>query len=391
MLPSLTVNDIPRGIEFVDRTTKYIGDKVKVHFYEQPTNGITYVRIKANLKNLPVEHRVFVPMFKELFSHIGTKNYRYDKFHDKLYNCTSGVEVSVDKHAFTEDHTDVFDKKEQVLLQTGFLDRNVDDAFECLSELLATPNFDEIENISDLIRMEAVDKAQNMGNKGLEYGRSYSNSGLKAFAKSFEELNSDIFFCQFAQEILSTSNPTPLLKDAVIHMTEIASFLFREDNLEFAVHGNSSKFELITLKLELLLHSLKNNNSRFLEAHSDILRIDSEFKEQKYHQHFFKTPLAVNNCVESMLGPTYADYQNYSVGLVASELLTFNSLLPAVREKGGAYGAGCKMNESGLINFYSFRDPKLAQTYDNFERAVQDTIDGKFGDQQMQESKLLAF
>ena len=62
-------------------------------------------------------------------------------------------------------------------------------------EILATPNFDAVDNLSDLIRMESVSKAQNMGNKGLDYGRSYSNSGLKAFAKSFEDLNSDIFFC----------------------------------------------------------------------------------------------------------------------------------------------------------------------------------------------------
>jgi hypothetical protein len=34
-----------------------------------------------------------------------------------------------------------------------------------------------------------------MGSKGLEYGRSYANAGLKAYAKSFEALNSDIFFC----------------------------------------------------------------------------------------------------------------------------------------------------------------------------------------------------
>ena len=81
------------------------------------------------------------------------------------------------------------------MIQTGFLDRNIDEAFDCLSEILATPNFDAVDNLSDLIRMESVSKAQNMGNKGLDYGRSYSNSGLKAFAKSFEDLNSDIFFC----------------------------------------------------------------------------------------------------------------------------------------------------------------------------------------------------
>lgn len=257
--------------------TKYIGKKIKVHFYDQPTNGINYIRIKANLKNLPEEHRIFVPMFKELFSNIGTKNYKYDIFNDKLMNSTNGLEVSIDKFAYTEDHLDIFNRNEQVLLQTGFLDRNIDEAFVCLSEIMATPNFDDHENISDLIRMESVEKASNMGNKGLEYGRSYSNSGLKAFAKSFEELNSDIFFCQFAQELLSTSNPKVVLRDAVMHMTEIASFIFREDNIEFAVHGNKAKFELIMMKLELLVNQMSKENSRFHEHHSNIERIDSEF------------------------------------------------------------------------------------------------------------------
>lgn len=142
---------------------------------------------------------------------------------------------------------------------------------------MATPNFDEPENLSDLIRMESVDKAANMGNKGLEYGRSYSNSGLKAFAKSFEHLNSDIFFCQFAQQILSTSDPTSILRDAVIHLTEIASYVFTEHNIEFAVHGNKNKFELLMLKLELLVNSMSKNNSRFHERTSNIERINSEF------------------------------------------------------------------------------------------------------------------
>lgn len=195
MLPSLGIHDIQRSIEFVDRQTRFIGDKVKVHYYSQPTNGISYVRIKANLLSLPEKHRIFVPMFKELFPYIGTKNYKYDEFNNRIMNCTNGLEVSIDTYSESADHRDFFDRKEQILLQTGFLDRNIDDAFDCLGEILATPNFDELDNLSDLVRMEAVNKANNMGNKGLEYGRSYANSGLKAFAKGFEELNADIFFC----------------------------------------------------------------------------------------------------------------------------------------------------------------------------------------------------
>ena len=125
-----------------------------------------------------------------------------------------------------------------MLLSTGFLDRNTDQAFECLQEILATPNFDEPANISDLIKMGSISKANNIGANGLRYAMSYSSSGLKAFARSYETLRRDIFFCQYSANMLNTSQPLPLLTDAIQTMTEIASFIFREENLEISVHGN---------------------------------------------------------------------------------------------------------------------------------------------------------
>ena len=74
VLPSLSLEDIARQIEFVDHNISFTGSKqkdliiileVKTWWFDQPTNGITYVRVKANLKNLPEHLRVFVPMFTE--------------------------------------------------------------------------------------------------------------------------------------------------------------------------------------------------------------------------------------------------------------------------------------------------------------------------------------
>jgi hypothetical protein len=116
---------------------------------------------------------------------------------------------------------------------------------------------------------------------------------LKAFARSYETLRNDIFFCQYAAQMLKTSSPLPLLQDAIEQMTDIASHLFTEQNISFAVHGNKSKFNLIQLKLELLLNSLKNNNSRFSERQSDLILLpEDEFSGKPlYYKNFFKTPL----------------------------------------------------------------------------------------------------
>ena len=291
-------------------------------------------------------------------SNIGTKNYRYDDFNDRLLSCTNGLEVRVDKYSNKQD---ILDRNENLFVSVGFLDRNVDKAFEYFSEILATPNFDEPSNIADLVKMESINKANNIGNKGLEYASSYAQSGIKAFARSFESLRSDVFFCQYAAEVLKTANPLPILKDAIINMTEIASYIFREENIEFSVHGNQKKFSLIKLKLEMLMNSMKNENSRFTEKIPNLVTLTSEFEQGKptYYKNFFKTPLAVNNCTESLFASTSANADDFAALQVLGNLMTFTYLLPSIREKGGAYGAGCSVNESGTFTFYSFRDPKI--------------------------------
>ena len=251
-----------------------------------------------------------------------------------------------------------------MLISTGFLDRNIDQAFECLTELLATPNFDEPQNISDLIKMESINKANNLGNKGLQYARSYAASGLKAHARSFETFRNDIFFCYYAAEVLKTAQPLPLLTDAIRQMTEIASYLFREENLEIAVHGSKAKQNLIQLKIELLLNAIKNENSRYGQKHSDIILLDDFKSGQILYKNFFKSPLQVNMCAEAMIGPTIYNEDDYAAMLILQEVATYVFLHTSVREKGGAYGAGMAANDSGIIGMYSYRDPNVDATYD---------------------------
>jgi Zn-dependent M16 (insulinase) family peptidase len=173
-------------------------------------------------------------------------------------------------------------------------------------------------------------------------------------------------------------------------MTEIASFIFREENLEFAIHGSPKKFDLIQMKLELLLNSIKNNNSRYAQSHPVVEKI-SDFTTPQLYKNFFKTPLQVNMCAESMVGPTIKNVDDYATMLILQELMTYVYLHPMIREKGGAYGSGCAVSDSGIISLYSYRDPNVDATYDNFEKAIAMVIDGKFSERELTEAKLLAF
>ena len=92
-------------------------------------------------------------MFSEFFPSIGTKNYKYDAFNNKMLGCTSGLKCDIDKYSRSEILEDLMDRHENLLVSTGFLDKNIDQAFECLQEIIATPDFDEPSNIADLLKM----------------------------------------------------------------------------------------------------------------------------------------------------------------------------------------------------------------------------------------------
>ena len=81
-----------------------------------------------------------------------------------------------------------------------------------------------------------------------------------------------------------------------------------------------------------------------------------------------------------MIGPTSFNYKEYGPMIVLGELMTYNSLHPLIREKGGAYGSGCNVNESGTFSMYSYRDPKIEQTYESFEKSIGMILDKDFDD-----------
>lgn len=116
---------------------------------------------------------------------IGTKNFDYKQFQTLLRNYTGGIDVNQDSYAFRANDEDF---NSNLLIQTAFLDSNMNKAFTYFGELIATPNFDNKTNLSDCIKMSSVEKANELGNKSLEYGLSYADSGIKNYALQNEKL-----------------------------------------------------------------------------------------------------------------------------------------------------------------------------------------------------------
>jgi Zn-dependent M16 (insulinase) family peptidase len=66
-----------------------------------------------------------------------------------------------------------------------------------------------------------------------------------------------------------------------------------------------------------------------------------------------------------------ADHLDAPALAVLAEFLRNGFLHGAVREQGGAYGAGASYSaDTGAFRFYSYRDPRLGETLQDFDRAL---------------------
>lgn len=56
--------------------------------------------------------------------------------------------------------------------------------------------------------------------------------------------------------------------------------------------------------------------------------------------------------------------------VASSKIVALDYLWNNVRVKNGAYGAGMIASPLGTIQFYSFRDPQIQKTFENFENST---------------------
>ena len=101
-----------------------------------------------------------------------------------------------------------------------------------------------------------------------------------------------------------------------------------------------------------------------------IVSFNHEFAPGKVKQ-AWATNAQVNYCAQAH-ATVPSGHEDAAALTVLGEYLSNGFLHSAIREKGGAYGGGAGYDgESGAFRFYSYRDPRLEETYNDFDASIQ--------------------
>ncbi|KAM5156938.1 presequence protease, mitochondrial isoform 1-T2 [Mantella aurantiaca] len=399
-LPALKVSDIEPTIPHTEVELAYAGE-VPIQYCAQPTNGMVYFRAVSSLNTLPEELKPYVPLFCSVVTKMGCGVYNYREQAQQMELTTGGMIVC--PHIVPDDsNLDIYEQS--VLFSSSCLDRNTPDMMHLWSEIFSSPHFDDEERLRVLVKMIAQDMSNGIPDSGHLYAQVRASRTLTP-AGELQEIFKGMDQVKTMKRIADMSDLGPVMRK----LSRIRKFLLLSDSIRCSLNATPRQISAASKEVERFLAGIPRNKKELKTIRpivekplnppsganevsvkgSKKLVCDRTFKPCQMKTHF-SLPFPVNYISECVRTVPYS-HPDYARLRVLARIMTAKFLHGEIREKGGAYGGGAKLNFDGVFAFYSYRDPNSLTTLSRFDKAIDWAKSGNFNQQDVDEAKLSVF
>lgn len=373
-LPSLTLNDLKKTTDSVPLKKENISN-TPVFIFPQPTNNVTYFKSLLNISHLSNELKNIIPLFCNVVTRMGTKSMNFRQFDQLVRKSTGGLHVS---QAIVDSPKDLFTMKETVILNSHCLDSNVDDMFNLWKQIFTQVTFQDVNRFKTLIQEEASSLANSISGSGHMYAMLCATAGINPIDAQRESYGG-LQYISMMKKIAQMEDLSPILKK----LEKISEQLLNKNTMKCSlttVEDNSQTVKSLESFLNNTVGSWNLSNE-----YNTFAKLD---KSVKCFHHVL--PFSVNYCAKALPGVNYT-HKDFAPLQVLCKYMSAKYLLPTVREKNGAYGAGVTLSTSGSIQMYSYRDPKPVETFQAFDSACDWVNKKKITLEELNEAKLAIF
>ena len=326
---------------------------VKVLYHDLFTNGITYLDVGFNLRQLPQEFLPYVTLFGRALIGLGTATEDFVKLSRRIgrktggirsANFTSAVQKSDDAAAW------LFLRGKATVAQTG-------DMLAILKDVLLTAKLDNRERFRQIVLEEKAGQEAGLA----PGGHRVVNTRLKArFSQSdwaSEQMGglTYLFFLRKLAEQIDQDWGGVLAK-----LEAIRGYLVNRSNALVNLTLDSANYQTIQPLLADFL----------LQLPAQPISPATWTPDATSAPEGLTIPTQVNYVAKGAnlykLG-----YKLHGSALVIQNLLRTTWLWERVRVQGGAYGGFCTFDHrSGTFTFVSYRDPNLLATLDIYDKTA---------------------
>lgn len=253
-------------------------------------------------------------------------------------------------------------------------------AFETTIEGLTT-------RLTDLITMSAVQSKNGLAHGGHQYAMAHAASKLKELPICVErEKQSGISMVRLLNSIAEDKGN---ISDLLSNMSSMARKLLKGSNIrDFSISATPQKSDAILKQFEEFISDLPSQETTGALLNSFDMAVSPSSDRHTY----IVAPFPVHFSSSVLRGTPSYTHEDAAPLRILSRLLSSKYLHTEIREKGGAYGGGCSASPtSGVITFYSYRDPNFEKTLDVFHSSNDWIQKGSFTNTDVDEAKLNVF
>ena len=350
ILPEVTKDDVPSEIK-----THTPLDTGKLTGYQTGTNGLVYQQLIIDLPELSEAEKQVLPLFNSCLTELGSAGRDYLQTQSLQAAKTGGIggrsSVSTDINDLDKIHS-------HYIVSGKALARNQADLASLIAESIAEVSFDELARIKDLMGQVRSSVDQGVTGSGHMHAMRAANQNFSPSANwQFER--SGFKGIQTIKSLYDNIEEDGALETLAEQFKSIQIKLMASSKQSLMVTDENSYAETKT--------TLQNKWQGLIDATgTDGFQLSANHQTVKQA---WVTSTQVNFCAKAFPAVS-SGHKDAPKLAVLSACLRNGFLHSAVREKGGAYGGGAAFNaDSGAFTFYSYRDPRLLETFADFDRA----------------------
>ncbi len=373
LLPRVTLDDVPAELKFPQGESRKVADMPAI-WYRAGTNGMVYQQLVTDLPAFDDELLDVLPLYAMCLAEVGSagRDYMQTQAQQAAVLGSIGARISTRSVLGSNDALHA-----SMVVSSKGLNRNYEHISRLIYETMDSPDFAETHRIKDLVSQARTRRESSITGRGHALAMTAASSQMSVSGALSHRWGG---------------------LQGIVALRDLDETIGASDD---ALEKLSSQFRQIHEKIcnspaEWLIVSEEQQQEMIADAvaacglsHNTNGAVPFSYRyQQAMVKQAWSTNAQVNYCSQAFEAVP-SGHSDAAAFTVLGEYLGNGFLHSAVREKGGAYGGGASYDSEGAaFRFYSYRDPRLQETFDDFDRSIQWLLNDKHEERLLEEAIL---
>lgn len=351
-IPLLERKDLKKEAEpFILEELSHNGTKVL--FHDIYTNGVSYVKFLFDITGMEEEKLQYAGLLRSILCFVDTKSYAFSDLFNEINIVTGGITTNINLYTNSKD----LDKyKVTFEASTKVLYENTKSAIELLKEILFASKMEDTKRLLEILSETQSRMQASMMSAGHSVAALHAMASF-SYQAAIQEKVSGLYAYRMISELVKDFDAKK--EDLIKNLKEVLAFMLRKENFFVDYTGTKEGLDALLKEVDEFKALLSDETVETKE-----MQITYPAKKEA-----FKTSASIQYVCRA--GSYRSKGLKYTGALrLLKVLMGYEYLWNNVRVKGGAYGCMSAFGKNGDCYFVSYRDPKLKETIDIYEKAA---------------------